>query len=133
MRVEALGALAHAALPPLRWRPTLARSGLPAWLAAALAPAGAEDDTALEAVVAAGALCQADTAAAAGAGRRGAARLPCPFSQVVGALWHLCGALRHGVLASQQGTAMVALLAERRGRRRVCAADRADAGSHAAA
>lgn len=63
MRVEALGALAHAALPPLRWRPTLARSGLPAWLAAALAPHGADDDTALEAVVAAGALCQADTAA----------------------------------------------------------------------
>lgn len=61
MRVEALGALAHAALPPLRWQPTLARTGLPAWLARALAPGGADDDIALEAVICAGALCQPGT------------------------------------------------------------------------
>jgi len=62
VRVEALRALAHAALPPLAWRPALARSGLPAWLAAALAPGAVDDDIALEAVIAIGALCQPDTA-----------------------------------------------------------------------
>ncbi|KAK9819569.1 hypothetical protein WJX81_000668 [Elliptochloris bilobata] len=62
VRVEALGLLAHAALPPLRWRPILARSGLPAWLVAALVPGGAADDIALEAVMAGGALCTTDTA-----------------------------------------------------------------------
>ena len=62
VRVEALRALAHAALPPLAWHPALARSGLPAWLAAALAPGAVDDDIALEAVIAVGALCQPDTA-----------------------------------------------------------------------
>lgn len=112
--MEALGALAHAALPPLRWRPALARSGLPAWLAAALAPRGAGDDLALEAVVAAGALCQADTAALlaqAGVVRPGR---HAPLSSCRGAFWRPCGAMRHGVLVVRQGAALVALLAERR-------------------